>query len=52
MDRAEEAGGPVVGMAEGDRDHRGRQDNRQEDMGDMVVAQDRLAQGEDKVGTP
>lgn len=50
--RAEAAGGPVVGTAEEGRDHTGRQDNRPEDMGDMVAAQDRLAQDEDKVGTP
>lgn len=50
--RAGAAGGPVVGMAEEGRDHTGRLDNRPEDMGDMVAAQDRLALGEDKVGTP
>lgn len=52
MGRAEAAGGPVVGMAEEGRDHTGRLENRPEDMGDMVAAQDRLALGEDKVGTP
>lgn len=52
MGRAEAAGGPVVGTAEVGRDHTGRLGNRPEDMGDMVAAQDKLALGEDKAGTP
>lgn len=39
--RAEVAGGPVVDKVEEGRDHTGRQDNRAEDKGDMVVVQDR-----------